>query len=249
MPGLHQTTRQATRGDQTVRMVLSSFVSPARAQRLAADVTAAGGALPEALSLLRGHYHASDSALVVALDAAVLPPSRIAGLVGLDLTEVHERLDDEHATSPSAGMVPTVPRRIEVARRVVRAIWIVLAIAVVAAVVQARGGVLPCPDALCIDWVDVALDDGTAIAATNRSVFEPGEVEAVRFRHRAPDPWVGTVRWTADGEELLASRVTLRGSGVLTVDWPQARLPVGVHVVTLVDGPAGASVTFAVERR
>lgn len=239
------TTDEVTRGQVSVRAVLSSFVAPERATRLAGHLDADVDA---AVALLRRRHGATDEALVVALDAAGTPASRIVGLVGLDLTAVHAVLDDDLAATPRAAGRPTVPLGLTVARRVVRAVWVVLAVAAVAAVVQARGGVLPCPEELCIDWVDVALDDGTAVAATNRSVFTPDEVQSVRFRHRAPEPWVGTVRWTADGEEVLVSRVRLRDSGVLTVDWPQARLPTGVHVVTLVDGPAGATVTFAVER-
>lgn len=244
-----------TSPQQQVERVLASFVSPARAGVLAGELVDRRDPLEATVALLRDRYgdllrdlHGTeDAALVVALDAAGVRPAAAARLVGVDQRTAHRWLDEEQTLTP-VSVAPEVPRALEVGRRVVRLVWIALAVAVVVLVVQGQGGVLPCPDQLCIDWVDVEVADGSSIAASDRSVFGPAEVEAVRFRHRAPDDWIGTLVWTVGEEEALRSNVTLRGSDVLTVAWPGRRLPVGVHVVRLLEGPADASVTFVVER-
>lgn len=239
----------SVRDRAAVVRVLSSFVSPVRAEALA-PVVAEGPRDPLAATVgfLRERYRIEDPVLAVALDDAGLAAGRVARLLDREVRTVNEWLDDEGSTLPPQVATPPGPGRLHTARRVVRLVWVLLAVALVVTLVQARWGPGPCPDELCVDQVELVLLEESLVPATDRAVVAPEEVVAVAFHHRAPAPWRGTVRWQVGDEQLLSRPVRLDGSGVLTVDAPPGALPVGVHVVTIEDGPQEATVAFSVER-
>ena len=230
--------------------VLASFVAPVRAEALAPAVAAAGGRDPVAatVAFVREHYRVGDPAIAVALDDAGLPARRIASLLDREVRAVDEWLDDEASTLPVRAPGPAVPGRLRTARRVVRLVWVLLALTVVVTMVHARGGLTPCPQAVCVDHVELVLAGGTTVAAADRPAVAPDEVVAVRFHHRAPGTWAGTVRWTVDDEQLLSRPVRLQGDGALTVDAPSGALPVGAHVVAVEGRGQEATAAFAVQR-
>lgn len=231
-----------------VAVVLSSVLSPARASSLAAEVERTPHPLATALARLRADYGAGDEALVAALDMAGVSVAEAANLLGTDVRAVHRLLDDDLGTDGRVPASPRVPTGLTVAQRLVRVVWVTLAVASLVVLLQARGGLAPCPEDLCVDAVTVELASGATVDPAERSVFPPEEFTGVRFAHRAPQEWTGAVRWTVDGEEVLRHEVVLRGSDTLAVPWPDGGPPLGTHVVTLVGGPSSATATFVIAR-
>lgn len=238
--------------DADVRTLLACFVAPRRADLLAAELLAAGGstsALPAAVAVLRDRFGVADDELLLALAEAGVPVASAARLVGTDVVAVNRLLDAE-ATAPVVPQEgPAVPRGLEVAGRVVRVGWIVVALAVAVVLVQARGGLLPCRAALCVGSVEVLRTDATTVPAGDVGVIDARDVRGVLFHHRTGDgPWRGTAVWRVDGQDLLVEPVTIEGPGVLEVEAPVGPLPPGVHVVELRDGPPGAAAVLTVSR-
>ena len=230
--------------------VLSSFVSPVRAEALAAMVAAEDPADPlrATVALVRSRYARDDAIVAEALRDAGVRAGHISRLLDVDVRTVNEWLDDERSTLPVPAPRPS-SRGLAIARRAVRVTWVVVAVLFVAALVQARGGLAGCPEDLCVDRVELALADGSTLELSRDTpvVVAPDEVLAVRFHHRAPSTWTGTVRWNVDDWELALPDIRLRGVGVLTVDAPVQPLPEGAHRVEVVDGPDDAVAVFQVQ--
>lgn len=242
------TTAQDAATRDRVDVLLRSFLSPGMAARVRDEVPAGADRLGGAVALLRELVAADDESLVVALGEAGVGPADAAALVGVDARTANAWLDvDLDPAVSTAGAVAAPPRGLTIARYVVRVVWIVLALVAVVSFVQARGGLRPCGEPVCIDAVELLLENGTAVPAADASTYDSDEVRAVRFTHRTADAFEGEVIWTGNGEELLRSRVTARGDASFTVPWPGAVLPFGVHVVRLDGAPSDASVTFSVQ--
>lgn len=238
--------------EATVRRVLSSFVPPARAEALAASIAVApGDPVSIAIELLRDEYHAGDEDLVFALSDAGLPGGQIALLADVPMRTVNEWLDDEVAPLPPVvqeHVEPTVPKGLDTARKVVRGVWVLLLVVVLVLFVQSRRDDVDCDVELCVESVTVQVVEGDVVTASERAVFEPEDVAAIQFTFSVPEPWEGEVRWTAESVELAVTPVTMTGQGTLVIGRPPGPLPLGVHVVEIVGGPAEATIAFSVQR-
>lgn len=236
-------------GTTALRRALADFVAPARADGVAASFVDEHGpdtAVDAAVRWLRDDYGVATRDVAVAFVGAGVGATRLAALLGVGPAEVNGWVDEELAAGPAATD-PGVPRGLVALRGVVRVVWIGLVLALVAVVVRSGVDLLPCRDPVCLEVVEVGLDDGRVVPAPDGEVLEAADVASVRFEYRDGQRVDGVVRWTVDGEVLATTRVTLTGDGVATVPAPSPRLPSGVHVVELTAGDERAAAVFGVE--